>query len=137
MRVPEICGTTPEGKRHCLSKNLGTRTVLFFWSLGCDHCEAMIPGLINLSKEYAEKGLKVFAFTLADDRDSLARTMERYGIEWINISDYDGLVSPVIDQFNISITPVLYLLDSEGVITDKPKTLPVLYSNLVIRYRNE
>jgi len=136
-RIPEICGTSPDGKRHCLHKSLGTRTVVFFWSLGCDHCEAMIPGLISLSKEYAEKGLKVFAFTLADDRDSLARTLKHYGIDWINISDYQGLVSPVIDQFNISITPVLYLLDGEGVITDKPKTLPVLYSNLVVRYRND
>lgn len=137
MKVPEVCGTTPSGKKHCLNNELGTRTLLVLWSHGCDHCEAILPDLAKINNEYSEKGFKIFSFTLAEDRDSLAASMNHFGIEWINVSDFKGFNSEVVDRFNISVTPVMYLLDKNGVITDKPTSIPVLYANLVVRYRED
>jgi thiol-disulfide isomerase/thioredoxin len=136
-KVPEVCGTTPSGEKKCLTKELGTRTLLLFWSFGCDHCEAILPGLVKIQNEYQEKGLRIFAFTLADNRDSLQAAIDRFGINWINVSDYREFLSEVVDEFNISVTPVMYLLDANGVITDKPTSIPVLYSNLVVRFRDQ
>jgi thiol-disulfide isomerase/thioredoxin len=135
-KAPEVCGLTPAGERKCLSEELGTRTILLIWSEGCDHCEAILPDLVKVSKEYAEKGLKIFAFTFSEEPATLNKAMEQFGITWVNISDYKGLFSPVMDDFNITLTPVMYLLDKNGVITDKPLTIPVLYSNLVVRYKD-
>lgn len=137
QKVPDVCGTTPTGKQHCLLDELGTRTLLVLWSHGCDHCEAILPELAKVNREYSEKGFKIFAFTLSEDRDSLAASMKHFGIDWINISDYKGFNSEVVDRFNISVTPVMYLLDSNGVITDRPSSIPVLYANLVVRYRDD
>jgi len=136
-RIPEICGQTPDGKRHCLYGNLGTRTLVMIWSLGCDHCESMLPGIQNISNEYAEKGLRVFSFTLAENKDSLAAAMDEHGIGWINVSDYKGFLSGVIDEFNVTVTPLIFLVDEKGIITDKPTNIPVIYANLVVRYRDQ
>lgn len=135
-KVPNVCGTTPSGVQKCLLNELGTRTILLFWSRGCDHCEDILPGLVKISEEYKDKGLKIFSFTLAEDRDSLQASMDKFGITWLNVSDFQGLVSGVVDEFNISVTPVMYLLDQNGIITDKPTSIPVLYANLVVRYRD-
>ncbi len=135
-KIPEICGTQPTGDRHCLYDHLGKRTLVMIWSLGCEQCESMLEGVGNISREYAEKGLKVFSFALAEDRDSLAHAMSKYGIDWTNVSDYKGFTSEIIDEFNISVTPVFFLLDEQGVITDKPTNIPVIYANLVVRFRN-
>ncbi|MFO7723323.1 MAG: redoxin domain-containing protein [Bacteroidales bacterium] len=136
-KVPEVCGTTPAGEMKCLSNEMGTRTLLLIWSFGCDHCESILPGLVNIQNEYKEKGFRIFAFTLSDNRDSLQAAIDRYGINWITVSDYKEFLSEVVDQFNVTVTPVMYLLDADGIITDKPTTIPVLYSNLVIRYRDQ
>jgi thiol-disulfide isomerase/thioredoxin len=136
-KVPQVCGTTPAGESKCLYSELGTKTLLVFWSLGCDHCEAILPGLVKIQNEYDEKGLRIFAFTLADNRDSLQGSIDRFGLNWVNVSDYREFLSEVVDQFNISVTPMMFLLDEQGVITDKPSSIPVLYSNLVVRYRDQ
>jgi thiol-disulfide isomerase/thioredoxin len=136
-KIPQVCGTTPSGTPHCLLDELGTTTVFMIWSLGCEHCESMLPGLGNISREYTEKGLRVFSFTLAEGRDSLAHAMEDFDITWVNVSDYQGFVSEVVEAFNISVTPVIFLLDSAGRITDKPKSIAELYANLVVRYRDQ
>jgi thiol-disulfide isomerase/thioredoxin len=136
-KIPQVCGSTPSGTTHCLLDELGSATVLMIWSLGCEHCESMLPGMGNISREYAEKGLRVFSFTLAEERDTLARAMDEFNISWINVSDYQGFVSDIVEEFNISVTPVIFLLDKDGRITDKPKSIPELYANLVVRYRNQ
>lgn len=135
-KVPNVCGSTPAGEHHCLLDELGTRTLLVFWSLGCDHCEAILPDLVKIQNEYREKGLKIFAFTMAPDKDSLQASLDHFGINWINVSDYREFLSDVIDQFNISVTPMMFLLDNKGIITDKPGNIPTLYANLVVSYRD-
>ncbi len=136
-KVPNLCGTTPGGKRSCLMNELGTRTLLVFWSPGCDHCEAILPDLVKVSNEYKEKGLNIYAFAIADTRDTLQKGIDQFGLNFTNISDYKGFVSEVIDQFNITVTPVMLLLDEKGIITDKPMNIPTLYANLVVRYREQ
>lgn len=137
-KVPDVCGTTPKKVRHCLSEIQGNKALLLFWSLGCDHCESMLPGLAKVSRDYEERGFKIFAFVIAeDDKDSLQRAIDHYALPFINVSDYKEYLSPVIDQFNINLTPIMYLLDEEGIITDKPTTIAALYANLVVRYRDK
>ncbi len=135
--VPDVCGMTIKEEYKCLKDEMGTRTLLLIWSLGCDHCEAVLPGLVDISKEYSEKGLKIFSFSLAEEQDSLRKTLDHYGVTWTDVSDYMGFLSPVVDEFNVSVTPVMFLLDEKGMITDKPTSIPVLYANLVIRYKDQ
>ena len=135
--VPDVCGMTPAGKKACLKQELGTRTLLVFWSPGCDHCEAILPDLVKINQQYKEKGLKVFGFAFADTQDTLQHAIRQFELDFINVSDYKGLVSNVIDQFNVTVTPVMLLLDEKGIITDKPLNIPTLYANLVVRYREQ
>jgi thiol-disulfide isomerase/thioredoxin len=135
-KVQDVCGQTVEGGQHCLRPELGTRTLLLFWSPGCEHCEAILPDLVKINNEYSEKGLKIFAFAIADTRDTLDAAIRKFGLNFINISDYKGFFSETVEDFNINITPMMFLLDEEGIITDKPGNIPTLYANLVIRYKD-
>lgn len=136
-KVPNICAYTPEGEKKCLYDHLGNKILLIIWSLGCENCENIIPGIVNIGNQYEEKGLKVFGFTIADNRDSLANSILKYNIPFDNVSDYKDFSTPVIDLYNVSITPVMYLLDEAGVVTDKPRSIPEIYAQLVERYRDK
>lgn len=136
-KAPDICGTTVDGTMRCLSEELGTRTVLLIWNHGCDHCEDVIKGLIKVKEEYKEKGLNVFSFSLAEDPELLQQSLDELGMTWVNVTDLQGTLSTVVDEYNVSITPVMYLLDQNGIITDKPTSIPVLYANLVVSYRDQ
>ncbi len=130
--IPGICGVTTEGVEHCLhDPDTAMRfTLLFIWSLDCEECEEKLPGLNLIYKQYATKGFRVFSFAFAERKDDLQRAIDEYNLPYDVVSDYQGIMSDVVDRFNISLTPVMLLIDSEYRIVGKPTSIPNLYGML-------
>ena len=58
----------------------------------------------------------MFAFSLDDDREDWELASEEDAIPWINTSDLQAYDSPVAAQFGVTVIPMNYLLDKQGVI---------------------
>lgn len=76
-----------------------------------------MPVLNQLSADYAEQGLVVFAVNVGEPRDdyqSFIRSASYEHLIWAR--DSEGNVS---DSYNIKSIPTLYVIDQQGIIRYK------------------
>jgi hypothetical protein len=70
-------------------------------------------------------------YAITPDEAYWKSTLRSIKPNWINVSDLKGMASPVADQFNVWMTPMLYILDKNNVIKGKPRSIPELHAKLV------
>lgn len=58
-----------EGYNRILAKYKGKPLMVTFWATWCEPCREEFPRLVDLSKEYAPKGLSIFGVSLDNDAD--------------------------------------------------------------------
>jgi thiol-disulfide isomerase/thioredoxin len=98
----------------------GTKMVLF-WSMFCEPCKAEMPLIQSMADKYRDAGLKVISVAL--DGISLSRNIkkftEQFGYTFTVLLDEEtedeSLV--VADEFLVSGTPTIYLINEQGKIT--------------------
>lgn len=94
--------------------------LLLFWDPDCGHCEKEIPVLkefYDLNKEkYGFEILGICSDTsLVKWKSSIRKKM----MNWINVDGPRTLTGDYHEQYDITTTPVLYLLDNNKVIIAK------------------
>lgn len=89
----------------------GKVSILFFWATWCPYCHAVMPYLQQLKKDYAERGIEVYAIDFKDDGDPAEHMRE---------AGYDFVVLPtgdlVADDYDVWSAPGLLIVDGQGVI---------------------
>ncbi len=105
--------------------------LIFFWSPGCEHCEELKPDLMEIYEMYKRFGFEVVSFAIVPDEDYWKSGIQNFKSRWINVSDLKGMASPVARDFNVWMTPMLYILDKDNVIRGKPRSLPEIHAKLV------
>jgi thiol-disulfide isomerase/thioredoxin len=110
-----------------LSALRGKVVLLFFWAHWCGDCKAQAPVLAELSRQYRDKGLVVFAPTqrfgyVAGGKPAPADEETRY-IDQVRQASYPVLAdqpAPISEashmRYGVSTTPTLVLVDRGGVI---------------------
>jgi thiol-disulfide isomerase/thioredoxin len=74
--LPLLAGGTAE-----LSAHLGTDVVILdFWATWCAPCRATLPEIAELSKEYAGKGVQVYAVNIMEEPEMVRDFLSRLGI---------------------------------------------------------
>ena len=71
-------------------------------------------------------GLEIVAVSVDTDKKAWLEALEANRMEWVNVSDLKGMVSPVVESYNAFSTPTFYLLDKDKTIIahpDSPKEL--------------
>jgi peroxiredoxin len=96
-------------------------TVLVFWAVDCSHCTKEIPKLYeDLKKLKGKVDVKVYA---VQTKEELFDTWKKFIAEK-ELTDFTHVFDPIHlnnlkEQFDITATPVIYLLDSEKRIKGK------------------
>lgn len=130
--IPEIKMKDLSNKKQSLHRLDGNIKILVFWNSGCERCHELLPVLKNVSVSYAEMGLKIYAVGIEENKDSWTKDIAKFGIEnMIHVSDYKGLASPLIPQFNVWSTPLIYMMDKNNKIIAKPSNEAELYQSLI------
>jgi thiol-disulfide isomerase/thioredoxin len=95
-------------------------TVLVFWAVDCDHCQKEIPLLQeNLKQLKGKVDVKVFAVQTKDDLfEDWRKFIIEKKLEFINVFDPVHL-NNTKEKFDITSTPVIYLLDKDKRIKGK------------------
>ena len=97
-------------------------TVLVFWAADCSHCTTEIPKLHeDLKKLKGKVDVKVYA---VQTKEELFETWRKFIIEK-KLTDFNHVFDPIHlnnlkEQFDITATPVIYLLNKDkGIIAKK------------------
>lgn len=115
--APEIEGTDVSGKRIKLSDQRGKVVMLVFWGSWCGPCMAEVPHERKLMATYTGRPFTVIGVNSGDSREKAAQTIKDNKMTWPSFLDgHDG---PIVDRWNVSSFPTVYLLDARGVIRVK------------------
>jgi len=100
-------------------------TLLVFYQSDCGHCETAIATLKTNYKDLVAKGIKIIS--IAGDVDPAAFTSTAASFPWAaKYRDVEGMNGVNFKNYAVIGTPTMYILDSKGVIVQKPATVEEL-----------
>jgi len=96
----------------------GKYTAIVFWDYSCGHCKKFMEDLQEVYEEHKKNGLAVITVQTVNTREAKCKWIDymndKQMLEWTNAwSPYSNKYR---DLYDISSTPVLYLLDEKGNI---------------------
>ncbi len=98
-----------QGKLQTLPK--GDVILLNFWATWCPPCRQEMPSMVELSKKYADKGLKVVAVSVDRDSKALKDFVAEYSLPFLVLHDIDSAVS---ESYGVYRYPETFLIDRKG-----------------------
>ena len=123
--APEIVLPGKDQKMHSLGNVIADHTLLIFWEPGCSTCDKVIKELTPVLSKYSYLDLKVFTVSTGQDiqawRDYINK---RFPKQWVNV--YQTAQNKPSLEYNISLTPSMFLLDSGKKIIQKYFTVAEL-----------
>nr|WP_294794438.1 TlpA disulfide reductase family protein [uncultured Mucilaginibacter sp.] len=115
--VPEIEGTTPDGKTIDL-KALDKKVIIVdFWrALNSQSLRDHNEMATKLLPKYKSKGLEVISVSFDDNRVKWLAYIKKSNMTWPQLSDLKGEASPNAENWAITKIPTYYLVDGKGKI---------------------
>ncbi|HYO56903.1 TlpA family protein disulfide reductase [Archangium sp.] len=117
--APSIPMETYDGKKMSLADLRGKVVMLDFWATWCAPCQAEMPSLVKLAKEFEGKGL-VFVAASRDEMPDAPLFVEEFVVS--RMPDLGRYVVYAPDEvaaaFQVTALPTLYFLDREGRVVD-------------------
>ena len=112
---------TPEGYLLSVSELVGKSKLLLidFWASWCGPCRAENPNVVEVYKEYHEKGFDVLGVSLDMEKANWIKAIENDGLIWNNISDLKYWNNEGAKLYGVSSIPSNVLLDEKGTIIAK------------------
>ncbi len=106
-----------KGKPVALSDLKGKVVVVDFWATWCPPCRESLPHLDALSKdkEYAKKGLKVYAVNLRESAEKVRAYVEKQNLSFNVLLDKDGSTA---QSYLVRGIPTTVVIDREGNIAE-------------------
>lgn len=118
-KAPVLIGQTPDGKEIDITTLNKKVIIINFWrsgsSMSRDEHEAILK---NLLPNYKANDVGVVSVSFDTDYSKWIESIKKQGMTWPQVSDLKGDDSPNISNWNISLLPIYYLLDSKGHIIE-------------------
>jgi len=94
--------------------------ILFFWDPDCGHCEQEIPKLKDFyDKEKDSLGIKIFAVCADSSLVKWKSAIKKRKMDWINVNGPRTLTGNYHDLYDVTTTPVVYILNNRKEIIAK------------------
>lgn len=105
--------------------------VVVFYKTDCPYCERLMPELSKLEKLFGDKGFKVFAICLDENRQVWQDYVKDKGYQaFLNYCDGKSYLGNLPTSYNVFATPTLFLVDSNWKLYGKPKGLEALQAQI-------
>lgn len=117
----DIKGKTPEGKDIALSDyaGKGKYVLVDFWASWCGPCRAEMPKVVELYKQYKDKGFEVVGISFDSKNEDWTKGIKDLGITWPQISDLKGWGSSGATLYGVNSIPHMLLIDKDGKIIER------------------
>ncbi|MGV3761898.1 TlpA family protein disulfide reductase [Parapedobacter sp.] len=117
QQAPHISLPTPDGDTISLSSLKGKLVLVDFWATWCAPCVKEQPELKALYEKYnGPNRFEIFGVSLDKRKDNWVNAIERFDIDWIQVSDLMFWKSPVARDYAIEELPFNVLIDERGTI---------------------
>jgi thiol-disulfide isomerase/thioredoxin len=124
LRIPDplegkqaVAFTLPslDGKEVNIASHFGKDViVLDFWAVWCPPCRKSIPALAGLAKEYAGKGVAVYAVNQRDTEKAVRSFLDSAKVDLPVLLDTEGMAG---DLYNVSGIPKIVVINRAGIVT--------------------
>ena len=117
--APKLIGLeTPEGEVIDIHNLDAKLIILYFWEPDCGFCKTATPKLMNVYKDFQDRGVKVVAVNTRDEKEPWEKFIAEHELTWINV--YPPLNSlDAINKYDAFSTPKLFILDHDMKILAK------------------
>jgi thiol-disulfide isomerase/thioredoxin len=114
--APEFTLKTLEGEEVSLASLKGKVVLLDFWATWCAPCRESIPHLVNLRKEFGEKGLVILGMSADKGEGDVVRRF----VKSMDIP-YPVVITPdeVLRSYGVTALPTTVFIDRKGRIREK------------------
>ncbi len=115
--APDFTLTDLHGKKVSLSGFRGKVVILNFWATWCGPCEAEMPSLNNLYREFKSKGLVVIAISVDQSETSVLSFIAEKKLAFPVLLDKNKEV--YFDSYAVMGLPTTFIIDRSGVLVEK------------------
>lgn len=97
----------------------GKYVLVEFWESSCHSCSEENKVLAEAYQRFKPEGFEIYAVCLDREKSTWQNTLARDKVDWITVSDLQGLNGDIAIQYNITYMPANYLLNPQGIIIDQ------------------
>jgi thiol-disulfide isomerase/thioredoxin len=112
--APEVKIQTIDGKEATLSALKGNVVVLDIWATWCGPCKKMIPHEREMVERLKNKPFVLVSISTDEKKETLTAFLAKEKMPWTHW--WNGNEGGIIDKWDVSAYPTIYVLDSRGVI---------------------
>ena len=91
-------------------------TMVDFWASWCGPCRRFNPTLVEIHKEFKNKGFDIIGVSLDRDKDSWVKAIKNDNLKWEHVSDLAYWDCEVAKLYYVRFIPQSILVDQNGII---------------------
>ncbi|WP_110011266.1 TlpA family protein disulfide reductase [Chryseobacterium sp. AG844] len=122
-KAPEITMTKADGTSFSLSALKGKLVLIDFWATWCATCVEEQPQLKTMYDSYSgqvkKNQFEIVGVSLDKNKESRQKAIDRFQINWIQISNLKFWKSPVAKLYEVDALPFNVIIDGQGTIIAK------------------
>lgn len=119
-KAPSFAVSNQEGEVIPLEKIPAEYTLVVFYTSTCSHCRQLLPKVAERKRRLPENTLEVIAISIDEDETEWERYISTNSFEWINVREAKIWDGSVASAYSIYSTPMMFLLDKNKTIVEKP-----------------
>ncbi|HMH13879.1 MAG TPA: redoxin family protein [Edaphobacter sp.] len=112
--APAFTVTALDGSRFNLDEMGGRVVLIDFWATWCGPCNAELPHIKKIAKEFAGQPLVIISVSWDSDTAKWKNFIARNEMTWVQYLDADHSLSK---NFGVEAIPHYFTIDSDGVLT--------------------
>ncbi len=105
-------GTYPEQGKHSFAADVGQVVVIDAWATWCAPCVRSLPQLQKLRREYSQRGVRVYAVSVDEDRAQIPNFLATARVQLPVLLDPGGFV--LEDRLKLKQMPTTWVVDRTG-----------------------
>ena len=114
-QAPDFALDLLDGGHFKLSEYKGKVVILDFWASWCGPCMQAMPITEKVAEEFKDRGIKLIAVNMQEDKASASGALERLKIHPAVALDIDGAAA---ERYQVSAIPQIVIIDTELTVSD-------------------
>jgi len=112
--APPFTVTALDGSKFNLDAMGGRVVLIDFWATWCGPCNAELPHMKKIAKEFAGQPLVIISVSWDKDEEKWKSFIAKNEMTWVQYRDADHELSK---RFEVSAIPHYFTIDADGVLT--------------------